>query len=338
MTILQAAYQFAKDVKASSPCTALREKLRELNTVQEGRVDRSTFGYMARQQRAQLYGYVLLDQMRGELISRDDRPLILPDLDEEERELLLRANAQILELNAHCVQSVLEVFPNAFRALSPYGRFPAITSQPAASEPLFAPEIFATAAAAFQNHPAIQVARAAPRELIRRIPSDALFDMVQEFESSLTKAGVLKAPGNLIRTIDAVPRSNTQRVLLRYINALTCLRASVRALDQMFYQALISDRLPVLSSDNVIAIQNSTHHYAGHGLRLIYQPDGATFHLEPGDSLLITDLPDRSDAKGLFRVEATNHEFSQDLGHSSRVDLRQFDDNLNLYQPLLEHS
>ena len=169
MTIVEAAYKLCKSIVVCPARVPLQALIYELNhtlaSQPAGYADRATFGYMARQQRSQFLGYLLIDQERAE-ITKAPSPRNVPPLTDPERALLLAAHSQIEALNQLALEPFLLLFPRAKRATNPYGMKRTLRTSLAHSNPPFPTSECEAVARAFQTHPLLPVALATPPSLV----------------------------------------------------------------------------------------------------------------------------------------------------------------------------
>ncbi len=337
MSLLQNTYETCKRIWVSPYREKLRDTITNLSVVgldeQGGPNDRSMFGYIARRQNAQFLGYLMVDQER---VSLEQEPMLvrLPALQSEKRQLLAGAHMRIVHLNMDCISSLTTLIPNCAHGVNPYGAFnykPAIDFN---EIDIIDNRDMEVLAKSFQMHPAIQIAIEDANTFAQRFSERDYVESISKINGWIARAGVLKAPKQLDEAILGIPKTDPNRIILRHLIAQLCLRASLESLNQLIFQAVLNNKLSVISEDNIIEIQNAVRHLCGHGLSILIQPT-AEFKLEPND-LILVKLPDsRISHNMLCCVEEYTVSQSQEFGTTMRVDLREIDDNLNPYGGLL---
>jgi hypothetical protein len=110
-------------------------------------------------------------------------------------------------------------------------------------------------------------------------------------------------------------------------------RASLDILNELIYQALWTNKLPVLDKNSIIKVGNLTSTFSGMGFTLKYQPNEKSGFGDLGLILVKTTIHDRE--FDLCRAEKVNVQVSQDFGDTVDISLREIDENLNPYKGLL---
>lgn len=339
MTILQAAYAACKAVIASAGREPLRAIIYELNhslsSPPPGYVDRSMLGYLARQQRSQFLGYLLVDQERARLASAP-MPALIPPLSDEQRNLLLAAHSQMVALNHRALEPLLNKFPHAAEATDPYGAKLPLTAALDHRSPPFAVEAFESVAVAFQSHPGLRLAITSPPELVNTITAENLLEGVENLEREVRSDGPGKTPRELGDFLHSEPTTSGRRFLVRFLASLMSLRASLRVLDQMLYQAVQTDKPPVLDQNNIADLHHLGSSVTGEGVRLLFQPDLTTFALEPGDIVLLKAIPNMFKLEGLVLSASVSSRFGGDGDATTTLTGRIVSDILDPYARFAE--
>ena len=339
MSIRADAYQLCKTVWNSPSRDKIRDLIRSLNRIPEAGIrtetDRSHFGYMARKQNAQVLGYLMVDQERARL-EKGPFPHPISPLRDQERQLLASAHNQFIQLNEQCVAPLTAELPKCTKAIDPYSQFPH-SAPPAVSEgDVLAPEAIQAMATSFHQHPAINTALRGIEPVVDSLTEDQYMEAVLKLNDSFLKAGVLDAP-KFTEITFTHSQDSPKRIIACRLVALICVRASLATLDQLIYQAILSNKLPVLNEDNIVRIREHTTHLAGGGLSIIYQPNEQAGITDLGYLVLVKCTSLKVPIDQLCRVERTNFKFSQDFGETVQVELREIDENLNPFGPLLDH-
>lgn len=330
------AYSLCKSVRAWEGRDEFSEVIRSL-TISTGQPmspdDRSMFGYVARQQHAQVAGYLATDQYRDRLAGQPFGPP--PPLVEHERKLLAGVHAEFLRLNDTCIDRVFAAGHSARAILDPYNSLAPVSVAEAAPAAMFNEETVHLVADAFELHPGLAVVQGL------NVPDGAedaerMLEATHVLERHLQQAGPLETPDDIFRVM--VEHDTPQRQMMKVVAAFMNLRAALGVLDQLVYQAMLRDRLPALSPDNTIAVDKAVHHAAGGGWQLLCLHDEATAHMECGGLALLSGLPGVVDTSQLASISRITTSMGGDIGPTLELELREIDENLSPYGGLLSRA
>ena len=329
MSIREEAELLCRAVRESPAREGLRDLLWGLNVSSDGR---SGFGLPARRERAQVLGYLMVNQERAALEAAF--PQNIPSLTEEELSLLAGTHREIVGLNRRCVSALVEALPHCNRAVDPYNRYQ--YDELLGEAGLLREEEVARVADAFRRHPAAAAAvETAPGESAGLF-ADNFMQAVWQMEESLIEAGPHRTPEELWRAHTSEPEGSGLRRRLRHLGALLCVRDSLYNLDQLVYHAILGDGLFTLDDENLTHLSPISANLTGRGLLATYLPPRG-IHLTECNDLVRVDCrfgDERLD--WLCRVEAHCDEPSPSFGEGERMDLRTLDESLNSYGSLYQ--
>jgi hypothetical protein len=326
MSILADVYQLCKHLKHHES----REKIRALVR----RLDSTNLGYLARKQSAQFLGYLAVDKKRDALADAHI-PEPIPKLANEDIDLLTGAHALIVQVNQRCVASLEGPLQKFANAVDPYNRFQYALPDVTANLDTATSDAVNAVAKSFAGHPAIVSLLESKGGAMSKLSVDQCVSSVAQFYLAITRGGVFRSPQGIGELLFTKNASSPERLFLRDIVALTCIRASLGIVDQLAYQAFLLDRLSALTEENTIDIQGPASNLVCDGIKIVYQPDGNVFFLHPGEAVLtkytlVQPLMDK-----LGQVHSSALDSSRDLGTTMEVHLRLTDDNLNPFASLL---
>lgn len=328
MNIRDDAYRLYTLVMKSPSREQVGDLIRRLNGTE--------FGYIARNHHAQILGYLMVDQERDKL---EEAPfnLNIQLLNDFERKLMSAVHMQIVQLNEQCTVPVRDRLHNCAMAIDPFNKFQynAPLDTPACN--ILSQDAIDAMAKSFHRHPAIIAALDSCALITNKVTESHYVASVLKFTEILIREGVFNTPKELTDIAFTQSKESQYRLVARHLIALMCIRDSLAILDQLIYKAMVSDRLPVLTEDNIIDIEGPSHHHAGSGLSLIYQPDQLASFVEVFDLVIVKCSSLQAPIDLLYRVERVRMEYSRDSGQTLEVALREIDENLNPYGSLLDH-
>jgi hypothetical protein len=350
MSIRDDAYALCKTVFRVPLKEALKGLVEELNRsprvnapdqAVSAAQDRSLFGYLARGgrdwNRAQILPFLLLAMRSGQPLS-DRFPMIIPSLRDEERELFARAHAQMLRLNYECLSPLLSRLPHYARAVSPYGHLPDVPLSEESGDDLLSTQSISAMARSFHRHPAFSIALGSNPLSAKDAEQFDLAQAVWQIDESIHRAGTIHEPKDINDIFANSRESAPNRTAFRHLSALVCLRESLTMLDQLVFQALLSEnlKLPVLDEDNIIDPGRWVTTHVSKGNHVIYQRD-ARAPRGINDYLVLYLWPHGyKPVKELCHVEHLRIDYSGDAGMKAFIALRTIDENLNPFGQLLK--
>jgi hypothetical protein len=293
--------------------------------------DRSMFGYLARQQHAQVAGYLATDQYRDRLATQPLGPP--PALEPAEVQLLSGFHREFVRMNSACIEAVLPGRQAASRILDPYHKLPPVSVTGGIEVAMCDDASLSALAREFALHVGATVVRHV------RIPGveddlDRMIEATRVLEQHVVKTGPLESPTDVFMTL-ADRAGSPQREMMRMVAAFMCLRASLAVLDQLVFQALLKDRLPAITLDNVISVDKSVHRIAGTGWKLFCQLDDVTARIECASLALLVGLPGLDGENALVSVERTTTSMAGPVGATFEFEARGIDGDLSPYGPML---
>jgi hypothetical protein len=332
MSILTAAYQLCKSVKAVSVRDDIANLILELNFNERG-----TFGLYAREQYAQLAGYLFVDQERSAIETKRGRPV--PPLADDERQLLADVHGQIVELNRKCVAPLLEALPNCARAVDPYGDLKYVGKDVSLGMELLTTEMVNELVTGFHRHPAIAGALETTEFLAHKLTEDNYRSEVRTLHHMLMEGGPLKSRRQPHRQL-RLTLAKSVKGYLRHIGAMVCVRDSLANLNQLLFQALLMDKLVIFDEDNTLDIGVQIAHSGGFGIGLVIQQVRVTilddFMTDNGALVLLKGTMLKEPKNILCRIEELFEHLSRDTGTVKQCELRLIDENMTAFAPLLK--
>jgi len=335
VTITKATYTLCKSVVAAQARQELQELILKLST-SAGSSD-GHFGYLARRQGCQLLGFLIVEQERA-TISLGSLPVFILPLADSERMLFRSAHAEITHLNQLCVEPVLSRWPATRLALDPYSQHVQLAESPKANpaKRLLSEVERAELTQAFVQHSGVRAILETPAALVGQLDDNQIRAAVLSLLGLIHQAGVGHVPSAIEQLAFQAPRNHPQRGVTRFFVALLSVRESLRSLNQMIYQAILADRVPVLDEDAVISVSDTHGNVLGTSAVIAFQPDADTIVLEPGDIALVKPIANYHSLDGLARLEDLRFEHSRDYGSTYTVSTRLLDNDLSPFGNLVE--
>jgi hypothetical protein len=335
VSLKESAYKLTKAIISSLDRKKLQNVINDLQISKEQN-DRSHFGYLARQQRLQFFGYLLIDANRmmnaGSIFS-------LPEITREERGLLTAAHETLLQLTGMCLKPI-EHFTSEIRSLvDGYANHRYLPGGHHKRISIMDEDLMEEAAKEFHNHPAIKVLAKSLEQLKRhQQPFDFKTnrDVTLQFEKELKSVGPTEEPQNLFRMFEMGRHNKLFADFFYVMFSIISIKSSIEVLRQILYQAVLMDKPPLLSIENVFNISYNYDNLAAQGLELSYQWDKKAGFIEPGDVVLIKINTSVQNIDALCLTGGTNTSFSSDTGTTTEAEFWKLDDYLNPHSNLFK--
>jgi hypothetical protein len=343
MSIRHNAYDLCKTVWSSPVRETIQTTIRNLSMATDEQIrtsnNRSGIGYAARPYRAQLLGYLFVDREKERLAENYPPLRGTLGLTEGERGILTQAQKQVEALDKRCVSKLTEAVPECSLAINPYSRFNYEIPEGTDDVQLYDEQLAQILFESFHLHPAISIALESRKSFKAIVPENKrqstldIAKTVLNLEQSLLAAGPLLAPRRLFELLITQPPGTANEALLDYICALTCIKASLDTLNELLYQAILTNKLPVLDNDSIIEFGNIVGTSVSKGFTVKYQPTEKSGLGNFG--LVLVKAKISNQELDLGRIETAEVQLSGEFGDSVRVTVREIDEHLNPYGQLL---
>lgn len=328
-TLKDAAYQLCKSVVAAPQREEVRATIQTLTRAPADPKSPMSVGHTARQQHAQFYGYLVVDDYRETAL-----PFTLSPLLDDERRVLSRGQAAVMSLNDACIASILQAAPNCASAVHPYAHLKPLRTPVVAAPTLFSEDALRAVVSAFSETRAVRAIVETHVDIRAKLAPDQCLGMVERLVNDVETAGALSAPKDLSDMCRKLSPNSGEAALAQYWFGMSSVRGMLQALDQMVYQATLQDRIQRLNEDTVFGVRGPSRHAVATGYSVDCQPDGGQITIGPGDVLLLA-LDTHEKTRALCLVNHVTINFDQELGYRMKVDMRELDADLNPYSGLM---
>ena len=251
------------------------------------------------------------------------------------RVLLKKAHHIIKTLNDLLVLPIIKTSPALSGALNPYSIFSYPSYQYDINE-IVDPEIFKGLINAFANSAPVRNILNTPDSLRNQISSENYLTSSLMFIDKIGKYGVHDAPQDFHELKQNIKVRSAETFVVNIIFSVICLRKIISIIDQIIFQAFLTDKLPILNENNIIKILKQNSHMVGDGLTLLIQAVGSEIFSPPGDLMLVKLQANNHNIDKLCLVERASLNFSRDFGNTAEFGLRALDEQLNPYFNLLK--
>jgi len=253
-------------------------------------------------------------------------------LSDDERNTITGVHNAVIKLNKACVDPLLTQVPTCFKAVDPFSSRDYVPNSAIESSPVIPEDGIKELANSFYNHPAIGLALKTKGQGLNPDNYDRL---VREFVKTISSLkgdvpsrefyGDLKGyPGKAL---------SPERMLSLHLLALFCIRASLDVLNQLVYQALVSNKLLALTRENVIEIGEGSIDMFGENIDASYLVDKHADTIYPFELILLKYKRLKYLNTEIFRVMSLSHSLGEGVVD---VQLRPIDDNMNPHGRLLK--
>lgn len=334
MSIKGECFNTAKKIWELELTSQVRKLLTDLNSTSEDKSntlgDRSHLGYIARRQRAQFMGYLIVDYKRDYINEKSGDNI--PNISDKEREILKRANFILSYINKKSVENITDAIPNLTSTLSIYSNFE-YPDYEYKIEELINVSDFLPLIESIKECEITKNILNSPREFACSIPSDSYLGASMEFNTRLQRKGVHEVPQDFVDL--NFDKNSPEFIARNLILSAMCLRQTLKNVATLLFQAFQIDRLPMLNENNIINIENYNSNLVGKGLTIAIQPNGVEILTDVEDLILYKFKFHQEQEEGICLVEGLSTSFSQDYGWVQKYKLRVLNDNLNPYFNLI---
>lgn len=340
MSIRGAVYELCKSVKQSGHRNPIADLLLGLQVSKPSAtgVDRSMLGYYARKQYLHILGYLLIDQHRERFEENEIAHQPIPPLEAGERNLLAGVHNEITELGQRCIEPLMKAIPQCALAVNPYSRILYGKFESDTSDRLLDKTLAASLVSKFHHHPGIGEALSTLEWLGEEINEEHYVSDVVRNEDYILKKGPLTSPDEFYSLRERGP-DTPQKIHNRHMVAIMCVRDSLYNINQLLYQAILTNKLMVFDEENVIDLGPRVVHSSGMGVSLAFQPTRFSMldylMLDKKQIVLLAGSLLNMEENLLMRIEALEEEFFGAYGKVYLVEMRRLDEHLNSFPSLL---
>jgi hypothetical protein len=298
---------------------------------------RSEIGYVARSYRAQLLGFLIVNRDKTEIQKKFPPLRRASSLLPEEQYLLEGVHNQLVELYKQCTAPLVDILQQFAPAIDPYHRFNYRISENARDVKLFPESSINDLVEAYHQLPSLQIAMENYEEAKKVMTIDQLNNASIGLERRLLNASPLRFPNDLDNLTDMLSENAPVHKCFNFFCALMCIRVSLNIINELIYQAILTNKLPTFSEKNIIVYKSIMSHFGGTGIDLLCQPDVNIGDLDIGRLAFLKD-PNLVIPADLCFVERIDMRISDEYGETMRVLLRLIDEDLNPYSRILKYN
>lgn len=327
-TLKQLAYDACKEIKRHAERKQIARMIQGLEPPMPTKEVPETdyLSFIARQEHAQVFGYLFVSERREDYRDNSPVPWPIEPLDESVRKRLVGVQLFFKDLNSRCIQAAIPQLGICHEAIDPYSKYPPVDLTGHKEIELLSASSKNALASAFSDHPASQIAI----ETIQSFPTG-----MAPSEGPCTEAvnkmyfellGI-ERPEWLTQAFTMMPQGALQRLVIRFFFSLVTLKASLTALNQLLYQAILHDNLFVLSNENIIKLRKV---YADNSaISLDFQLQSIDYFLVCGDIVLVKCNPGSYVIDQLCQIYEQKVTAASTFGDKVELGMRGLDDFLN---------
>lgn len=328
-TFKQLAYDSCKEVKKHAERQQIARTIKNLEppmpTAEEPESDYLSF--IARQEHAQVFGYLFVSERREAYIENSPVPWSIEPLDERVRKRLVGVQLFFKDLNSQCIKAALPGLDICQKAVDPYSKYPPVDLTGHKEIELLSDASKKKLARAFSNHPAAKIAPETIRSFPPEMPpiiEDGCTEAVNKMHFELLQ---IERPDWLTQAFTMMPPGAVQRLVIRFFFSLVTLKASLCALNQLLYQAILHDNLFVMSEENIIKIRKLS--VDNSSISLDFQLQAMDYFLACGDIVLVKCNTGSYEIDQLCQIYEQKVTAASAFGDKMEVGMRGLDDFLN---------
>ena len=329
MSILDSTYSLCKYIKNSEYSGSLKDVVGKLNRSTNHNIDDGHFGYVARHHTLQFLSYLYVNE-NYEKMNRLMAPFKLTPLNSQDVILFEKGHNLILNINKLIRDYLTQILPNSGDSIDIYRKVKTkITSNHIVDIPYsYIEEISKN----FYGHRSLVTIKKAVTNFpkLKELPKDQISMGVELLLSEINRSDLFEVPTGIRDMNHMLPQGHIGENINITLRALSCLRVSLKVLNQIIYQAAKREKLAVLDNSNVSRIIDHQTYYLGEAIKLEVQPNHkCNLLILPRSCCFVNIKQERHTTKGLFWIVNHTFSFSREYGHIETFWLRRIDDDLN---------
>lgn len=293
--------------------------------------NRSNYGYAARRQNAQVWGYLLVNLKRDEINKL--KYITVPIIESFEIEILEKAHLFIYEFNRILINRHFGSFNNVKRSLQVYNHKE--NDFKFSINKYFDNKIYERLLGSFSDTLSLRNILDTNMRLVQNIKFEHVYGFIEEMDKRIINAGVFKSPTDFDELRFNNRQTDVEKELQRFLFSVLVLKKQIQLVNQLLYQAFLTTKLVSFDENNIYDIKNFNQNTIGTGLQVFIQPNSEEVFLDVGD-IIFLDINYGNQIKDLAFVEGKKTNFSKETGTNEIYDLRIINDDLNPYSNLLE--
>ncbi len=253
---------------------------------------------------------------------------VLHQLTDTELDLLHQCHFLINFINEKIIQKITEKFPELKSCLNPYDKLLKIDCLGFSIESLIDSNLIEPLVNSFEKHEVYQgILTQIPEEQVR-LHSEHLPQNLESLFEALNKS-VNDMP---YWVKEVPPRESHEYWAYRLIHYSACINSILLVLDQLIYQAFLSNHLVVLNEDNIIHIAEQTSNLVFEETKITIQAQHNTIGCLPCEIILIQYMEGERQVKYFAQIrELTISVGIGNQGMTQEFTLRKVDESLNPY-------
>lgn len=340
MSIKAKSYEVCKEVQRCGARNQIRELIQGLEPPppsEEGIDDTDYLSFLARKEHSQVFGYLFIDQERDVIEKNAPIPWKIKPLEEETKSILAGVQFCFQKLNNRCIQEACLDMPQYCKAINPYSQYPAVDLLDVPEIGFLSSDSIDTLASLFKEHPAIQIAIDSKKQFpseMKEGTEDDFVNNTNKFFQELYTPDVFENPQWFNNMLRSLPVDAPPRIIARHFSALACIKSSISILDQLIYQAIVNDKLPVFSEENIIRVRRRSADNSA--IMLDCQLQNLVHFPEPSEIVLVKYTTSYDEVDQLCQIQAVEANIATDFGDILVLQLRGIDDDLNPFKSVLE--
>lgn len=314
-------FNACKDIMKLDIRTSIKELIENLN--------KKDIGGMGSQYSLQFLRYLILNQ------NKEQAPIKIEGLSNDELYSMETLYFNFICIDKKILSLLNKHFENSDR-LIPYYEFNYTFQSKNLKGDVLSDKIMSDSTSEFINHPAFKVIDKCYKEepQIHRIPVDGLLKAIKAFEKKISTVGIFDVPPDF-SDMRLFQGNKSEAIFAKTIFAIVALRASIRILNQLLYQAFIMDTLFVLDNSNVFHIVKDSSNIIGDSIQLKSVLDEKIGFPNPGSIIKVKLKRNNYLLDDIYQLETSNFHWDVNEGATYDLGLRKVDDNLCYFSNLI---
>jgi hypothetical protein len=322
-SILNNVFRLIKIIEQDSFRIEIRKQYEEMH---HSETLATSIGYNGRTMHNQFLGYLIINGNRDNINSTS--PWKIPEIPNELIEKLSYGHSYIKKVNEMCLAKFSETIPNASTVLDPY--WICESKRKYANEINIRCSELERLVQSFQLGRSYQIIsnRLKYMPQIRDMKQEDIAKAVYAIINQINKSGFKNCPDDLVQLSMKINLKNPESIIGSIIMSMIQIHSSLMCIDQLLFQAFVTDKMICLNQDNVFQISYNGSTFLSDSIEL----HTIEMLFDPGQ-IVIIDLPnDITPMRGKFyHINTIEDKFSQDSGNEAIVGARRVNDSASYF-------
>ncbi len=291
---------------------------------------KTNYGYVARQQNLQAWGYILPELNREKI--NEDKFMKIPALKQEELELLEKPHLFIYEFNRICVNRLFKDYNNIRKSLILYNHKQ--YNYKFSIDKYFENSMFDNLISEIEKSKSYNLIRQ-NRTMLNKIDTSHIVGFNDFLEKKIESTGISLISTDLRDIFHGNVPNGIESKHYKAMFSLFVFERQIFNICQLIFQGFLMDKLKCFDEDDIYQVNHSGSNMIGKFIDINVQGFELLPFLSVRDIVMI-NLEDGYNINTLASIHSKEMSMDKLSGDTEHYQMRLLDDDLNMYQYLLD--